>query len=43
MGIGQIRRERMEFAASLFAMMVSAGAATGIAIVTNALTLTAGH
>jgi hypothetical protein len=38
MGIGQIRRERMGFAASLFGMMVSAGAATGIAVVTNALT-----
>src|SRR6266851_2429575 len=36
--IGQIRRERMGFAASLFGMMVSAGAATGIALVTNALT-----
>src|ERR1700730_16249805 len=38
MGIGQIRRERMGFAASLFGMMVSAGAATGIAVVTNELT-----
>jgi MFS transporter, DHA2 family, multidrug resistance protein len=38
MGIGQIRRERMGFAASLFGMMVSSGAATGIAVVTNALT-----
>jgi DHA2 family multidrug resistance protein len=38
MGIGQIKRERMGFAASLFGMMVSAGAATGIALVTNALT-----
>ena len=38
MGIGQIKRERMGFAASLFGMMVSAGAATGIAVVTNALT-----
>src|SRR5216684_9416748 len=38
LGIGQIRRERMGFAASLFGMMVSAGAATGIAVVTNALT-----
>jgi hypothetical protein len=33
----------MGFAASLFGMMVSAGAATGVAIVTDALTLTAGH
>jgi DHA2 family multidrug resistance protein len=38
LGIGQIRRERMGFAASLFGMMVSAGAATGIAVVTNAVT-----
>jgi MFS transporter, DHA2 family, multidrug resistance protein len=38
MGIGQINRERMGFASSLFGMMVSSGAATGIAIVTNALT-----
>jgi MFS transporter, DHA2 family, multidrug resistance protein len=38
MGIGQIRRERMGFAASLFGMMVNTGAATGIALVTNALT-----
>jgi MFS family permease len=38
MGIGQISRERMGFAASLFGMMVSTGAATGIAVVTNALT-----
>jgi MFS transporter, DHA2 family, multidrug resistance protein len=38
MGIGQIKRERMGFAASLFGMVVSAGAATGIGLVTNALT-----
>ena len=38
LGIGQIRRERMGFAASLFGMLLNAGAATGIAVVTNALT-----
>jgi DHA2 family multidrug resistance protein len=38
LGIGQIRRERMGFAASLFGMMVNTGAASGIAIVTTALT-----
>ena len=38
MGIGQIKRERMGFAASLFGMMLNTGAATGIAVVTNALT-----
>jgi DHA2 family multidrug resistance protein len=38
MGIGQIRRERMGFAASLFGMMLNTGAASGIAVVTNVLT-----
>jgi DHA2 family multidrug resistance protein len=36
-GLGQIRRERMGFAASLFSMMVNIGAATGIAASTNLL------
>jgi len=38
LGLGQIRRERMGFAASLFGMIINSGAATGIAIVSNALT-----
>jgi MFS transporter, DHA2 family, multidrug resistance protein len=37
-GLGQIRRERMGFASSLFSMMVNIGAATGIAASTNLLT-----
>lgn len=36
-GLGQIRRERMGFASSLFSMMVNVGAATGIAASTNLL------
>jgi hypothetical protein len=36
-GLGQIRRERMGFASSLFSMMVNIGAATGIAASTNLL------
>ncbi len=36
-GLGQIRRERMGFASSLFSMMVNLGAATGIAASTNLL------
>jgi DHA2 family multidrug resistance protein len=38
LGLGQIQRERMGFATSLFGMIINSGAATGIAIVTNALT-----
>jgi DHA2 family multidrug resistance protein len=38
LGLGQIRRERMGFATSLFGMIINSGAATGIAIVSNALT-----
>jgi len=38
LGVGQIRRERMGFATSLFGMIINTGSATGIAIVTNALT-----
>jgi MFS transporter, DHA2 family, multidrug resistance protein len=38
LGLGQIQRERMGFAASLFGMIINSGAATGIAIVSNALT-----
>jgi DHA2 family multidrug resistance protein len=37
LGFGQIRRERMGFATSLFGMIINSGAATGIAIVSNAL------
>jgi MFS transporter, DHA2 family, multidrug resistance protein len=37
LGLGQIRRERMGFATSLFGMIINSGAATGIAIVSNAL------
>jgi MFS transporter, DHA2 family, multidrug resistance protein len=37
LGLGQIRRERMGFASSLFSMMVNLGAATGIAASTNLL------
>jgi MFS transporter, DHA2 family, multidrug resistance protein len=36
-GLGQIRRERMGYASSLFSMMVNIGAATGIAASTNLL------
>ena len=38
LGLGQIRRERMGFATSLFGMITNTGAAAGIALVTNALT-----
>jgi DHA2 family multidrug resistance protein len=38
LGIGQISRERMGFASSLFSMMVNTGAAAGIAIATDLLT-----
>src|SRR5216683_5422357 len=41
LGIGQIKRERMGFASSLFSMMINTGAAAGIAVATNLLT--AGH
>ena len=36
-GLGQIQRERMGFASSLFSVMVNIGAATGIAASTNLL------
>ena len=39
LGIGQIQRERMGFAASLFSMMINTGAAAGIALATNLLTV----
>jgi MFS transporter, DHA2 family, multidrug resistance protein len=38
LGLGQIQRERMGFATSLFGMIINSGAATGIAIVSNVLT-----
>ncbi len=38
-GVGQIRRERIGLAASLFNMMINTGAAAGIAVVTNLLTV----
>jgi DHA2 family multidrug resistance protein len=38
LGIGQIPRERMGFASSLFSMMINTGAAAGIAIGTDLLT-----
>ncbi len=38
LGLGEIARERMGFATSLFGMIINSGAATGIAIVSNALT-----
>jgi MFS transporter, DHA2 family, multidrug resistance protein len=38
LGLGQTQRERMGFATSLFGMIINSGAATGIAIVSNALT-----
>lgn len=41
LGIGQINRERMGFASSLFSMMINTGAAAGIAVATNLLT--SGH
>lgn len=37
-GLGQIKRERLGYASSLFNMMVNTGAAIGIASVTNILT-----
>ena len=41
LGIGQINRERMGFASSLFSVMINTGAASGIAVATNLLT--SGH
>jgi DHA2 family multidrug resistance protein len=41
LGIGQISRERMGFASSLFSVMINTGAAAGIAIATSLLT--SGH
>jgi MFS transporter, DHA2 family, multidrug resistance protein len=41
LGVGQINRERIGFASSLFSMMINTGAAAGIAVATNMLT--AGH
>jgi DHA2 family multidrug resistance protein len=38
LGVGQVSRERMGFASSLFAMMINTGAAAGIAIATSLLT-----
>jgi MFS family permease len=38
LGIGQISRERMGFAASLFSVMINTGAAAGTAVATNLLT-----
>jgi MFS transporter, DHA2 family, multidrug resistance protein len=38
LGIGQISRERMGFASSLFSVMINTGAAAGIAVATNLLT-----
>src|ERR1700685_3751691 len=38
LGIGQISRERMGFASSLFSVMVNTGAAAGIAVASNLLT-----
>jgi DHA2 family multidrug resistance protein len=38
LGLGQIQRERMGFATSLFGLIINTGAAFGIAIVTNVLT-----
>jgi MFS transporter, DHA2 family, multidrug resistance protein len=38
LAVGQINRERIGFASSLFSMMVNTGAAAGIAIATNLLT-----
>ena len=41
LGIGQISRERMGFASSLFSVVINTGAASGIAVATNLLT--SGH
>ncbi len=41
LGIGQISRERMGFASSLFSVLINTGAASGIAVATNLLT--SGH
>ena len=41
LGIGQITRERMGFASSLFSVVINTGAASGIAVATNLLT--SGH
>ncbi len=41
LGVGQINRERIGFASSLFSMMINTGAAAGIAAATNLLS--AGH
>src|ERR1700680_3498296 len=41
LGIGQISRERMGFASSLFSVMINTGAAAGIAVATSLLT--SGH
>jgi DHA2 family multidrug resistance protein len=38
LGIGQISRERMGFASSLFSVLINTGAASGIAVATNLLT-----
>ena len=38
LGIGQIKRERMGFASSLFSVMINTGAAAGIAVATSLLT-----
>jgi MFS family permease len=38
LGIGQISRERMGFASSLFSVLINTGAAAGIAVATNLLT-----
>jgi MFS family permease len=38
LSIGQISRERMGFAASLFSVMINTGAAAGTAVATNLLT-----
>jgi DHA2 family multidrug resistance protein len=40
LGIGQISRERMGFASSLFSVMINTGAAAGIAVATSLLTTT---
>ena len=38
LGMGQVSRERMGFASSLFSVMINTGAAAGIAVATNLLT-----
>jgi MFS family permease len=43
LGIGQISRERMGFASSLFSVMINTGAAAGIAVATNLLTSRHAH